>query len=128
MSCPTSDTPTGFPSVWAPISGRSSANGSSAPSLSRSRSPPGSITFRYQARDVHLVLSPGATGPIPFRVLIDGEAPGLSHGVDVDEEGSGLLKDGRLYQFVRERDSVRERTLEISFLEAGAEAYAFTFG
>jgi hypothetical protein len=77
---------------------------------------------------VHLVLSPGATGPIPFRVLIDGQAPGLSHGVDVDEEGSGLLKDGRLYQFVRERDSVRERTLEISFLEAGAEAYAFTFG
>ena len=90
--------------------------------------PPGSITFRYRARDAHLVLSPGATGPIPFRVLIDGEAPRASHGVDVDEEGSGLLTDGRLYQLVRERDSVRERTLEISFLEAGAEAYAFTFG
>ena len=90
--------------------------------------PNGSITFRYQARDAHLVLSPGATGPIPFRVLIDGEAPGLSHGVDVDEVGNGVLEDGRLYQLVRERNSVRERTLEISFLEAGAEAYAFTFG
>ena len=90
--------------------------------------PPGSITFRYQARDVHLVLSPGAAGPIPFRVLIDGEAPGVSHGVDVDEKGSGLLQDGRLYQLIREHGSVRERTIEISFLEAGAEAYAFTFG
>jgi thiol-disulfide isomerase/thioredoxin len=90
--------------------------------------PNGSITFRYQARDAHLVLSPGAAGPIPFRVLIDGEAPGVSHGVDVDEKGSGLLQDGRLYQLIRERHSVHERTLEISFLEAGAEAYAFTFG
>jgi Thioredoxin like C-terminal domain len=90
--------------------------------------PNGSITFRYQARDAHLVLSPGAADPIPFRVLIDGEAPGVSHGVDVDEKGSGLLQDGRLYQLIRERHSVHERTLEISFLEAGAEAYAFTFG
>jgi len=90
--------------------------------------PNGSITFRYQARDAHLVLSPGAAGPIPFRVLVDGEPPDLSHGVDVDEEGNGVLEDGRLYQLVRERNSVRERTLEITFLEPGAEAYAFTFG
>jgi hypothetical protein len=61
-------------------------------------------------------------------VLLDGEAPGTSHGVDVDENGNGLLLDGRLYQLVRERDAVRERTLEIMFLESGVEAYAFTFG
>ena len=67
-------------------------------------------------------------GPIPFRVLLDGEAPGPSHGVDVDDDGNGLLRDGRLYQLVRERDAVRERTLEITFLEPGAEAYSFTFG
>ena len=66
--------------------------------------------------------------PIPFRVLLDGEAPGPSHGLDVDEEGSGLLRDGRLYQLVREHGAVRERTLEIRFLEPGAEAYVFTFG
>ena len=66
--------------------------------------------------------------PIPFRVLIDGEPPGLSHGVDVDEDGNGLLDDGRLYQLVRAHDTVRERTLEITFLEPGAEAYTFTFG
>ena len=88
----------------------------------------GSIAYRFHARDAHLVLSPGAREPIPFRVLLDGEAPGPSHGVDVDEDGNGLLRDGRLYQLVREHDAVRERTLEITFLEPGAEAYAFTFG
>src|SRR5215217_4523217 len=88
----------------------------------------GSIAYRFHARDVHLVLSPGAREPIPFRVLLDGEAPGTSHGVDVEEDGNGVLRDGRLYQLIREHDAVQERTLEITFLEPGAEAYAFTFG
>jgi thiol-disulfide isomerase/thioredoxin len=88
----------------------------------------GSIAYRFHARDAHLVLAPGAREPIPFRVLLDGETPGPSHGVDVDDDGTGLLRDGRLYQLVREHDAVRERTLEITFLEPGAEAYVFTFG
>jgi thiol-disulfide isomerase/thioredoxin len=88
----------------------------------------GSIAYRFHARDAHLVLARAAREPIGFRVLLDGEAPGVSHGVDVDEDGSGLLGDGRLYQLVREHDAVRERTLQITFAEPGAEAYAFTFG
>jgi hypothetical protein len=88
----------------------------------------GSIAYRFHARDAHLVLSRGAREPISFQVLLDGHAPGPSHGVEVDEDGNGLLEDGRLYQLVREHEAVRERTLEITFLEAGAEAYAFTFG
>jgi thiol-disulfide isomerase/thioredoxin len=88
----------------------------------------GSIAYRFDARDAHVVLSPGTHEPIPFRVLVDGEPPGLSHGVDVDEAGNGLLEDGRLYQLVREHDVVRQRTLKITFLEPGAEAYVFTFG
>src|SRR3954447_10708605 len=88
----------------------------------------GSIAFRFDARDAHLVLSPGAHGPIPFRVLLDGERPGPSHGVDVDEDGHGVLRDGRLYQLVRTPHTPRERTLGITFLAPGAEAYAFTFG
>jgi thiol-disulfide isomerase/thioredoxin len=88
----------------------------------------GSIAYRFHARDAHLVLSPGAREPIPFRVILDGEAPGPSHGVDVDDDGNGLLRDGRLYQLVREHDAIRERTLQITFLEPGAEAYVFTFG
>jgi Thioredoxin like C-terminal domain/AhpC/TSA family len=88
----------------------------------------GSIASRFHARDAHLVLSPGVREPIPFRLLLDGEPPGPSHGADVDEDGNGSLRDGRLYQLVREYDAVRERTLEIMFVEPGAEAYAFTFG
>jgi len=88
----------------------------------------GTIAYRFHARDAHLVLSAGAPEPIPFRVLLDDQAPGSSHGVHVDEDGNGLLEDGRLYQLVREHDTVRERTLQITFLEPGAEAYVFTFG
>jgi hypothetical protein len=88
----------------------------------------GSIAFRFHARDAHLVLAPESRERIPFRVLLDGEAPGPSHGVDVDQDGNGLLRDGRLYQLVRQHDAVRERTLEITFFEPGAAAYVFTFG
>jgi thiol-disulfide isomerase/thioredoxin len=88
----------------------------------------GSIACQFHARDAHLVLSPGEREPIPFQVLLDGEPPGPSHGVDVDEDGNGVLRDGRMYQLVRQHGAVRERTLEITFLAPGAEAYAFTFG
>jgi hypothetical protein len=79
----------------------------------------GSIVHRFHARDAHLVLSRGARGPIPFRVLLDGEAPGPSHGVDVDIDENGELRDGRMYQLVRQHDPVRDRTLQSTFLEPG---------
>ena len=88
----------------------------------------GSIAFRFRARDAHLVLSRNAREPILFRVLLDGEAPGRSHGVDVDEDSRGVIRDARLYQVVRQHDAVPDRTLAITFLEPGAEAHAFTFG
>jgi thiol-disulfide isomerase/thioredoxin len=88
----------------------------------------GNIAFRFNARDANLVLSSSATEPIAFRVLLDGAVPGTSHGVDVNEEGVGSLRDGRLYQLLRTDGAVHERTLEITFLEPGAEAYSFTFG
>ena len=88
----------------------------------------GGIAFRFRARDAHHVMASRARGPIPFRVLHDGEAPGSSHGVDIDADGNGLLDDGRLYQLVRQREAVHQRTVKITFLEPGAEAYAFTFG
>ena len=88
----------------------------------------GSIAYRFHARDAHLVLSPGAREPMPFHVLLDGTAPGPSHGVHVNADGNGVLRDGRMYQLVRQHETVRERTLEITFRESGAKAYAFTFG
>lgn len=88
----------------------------------------GSIAYRFHARDAHLVLASGANGPIPFQRRLDGEVPGPAHGADIDEDGNGLLCDGRLYQLVRQHDTIRERTVQIRFLAPGAQAYAFTFG
>jgi thiol-disulfide isomerase/thioredoxin len=88
----------------------------------------GSVAFRFDARDAHLVMAQITDEPIPFRVTVDGETPGGSHGVDVDEDGNGWLREGRLYQLVRERGPVLERTVQVTFRDAGAEAYVFTFG
>jgi thiol-disulfide isomerase/thioredoxin len=89
----------------------------------------GSIAYRFHARDLHLVLRPRERGiSVPFRVLIDGEPPGDAHGLDVDEQGGGIVAQPRLYQLVRERGSITDRTFQIAFLEPGIEAYVFTFG
>jgi thiol-disulfide isomerase/thioredoxin len=89
----------------------------------------GRIAFRFHARDVHLVMGPRASGtPIPFRVLVDGQPPADAHGLDVDEEGHGTVSQQRMYQLIRQRGSIADRTFEITFLAAGAEAYVFTFG
>ena len=89
----------------------------------------GGITFRFHARDVHLVMGPRSSGTsVAFRVLLDGEPPGDSHGLDVDEQGQGTLVKQRLYQLVRVAGPIEDRTFEISFLDPGAEAFAFTFG
>ncbi len=89
----------------------------------------GRILFRFQARDVHLVLRRTGQGePVPFRVLLDGEGPGAAHGVDADAGGNGHLDEDRLYQLVRQPGAVDERTFEITFHAGGVEAYVFTFG
>jgi cytochrome c biogenesis protein CcdA/thiol-disulfide isomerase/thioredoxin len=89
----------------------------------------GRISYRFQARDLHLVLGPGADGrPVRFKVLIDGKAPGTSRGMDVAADGSGTVTEQRLYQLVRQDGDVAERTFSIEFLDPGISAYAFTFG
>ena len=89
----------------------------------------GRLVFRFHARDVHLVMGPPSRGAsVPFRVLIDGEAPGDAHGDDVDEQGNGALTQQRLHQLVRQPGEIKDRTFEITFLAPGAETYCFTFG
>ena len=90
--------------------------------------PGGSIAIRFHARDAHLVLSAGRAEPIPFRISLDGQPPGSSHGVDVDADGNGVLEHGRLYQLIREQGRIADRTAEITFSRPGARAYVFTFG
>jgi cytochrome c biogenesis protein CcdA/thiol-disulfide isomerase/thioredoxin len=87
------------------------------------------ISFRFHARDLHLVLGPPADGkPIRFRVTIDGHAPGADHGLDTDAEGYGNVTGDRLYQLVRQRGNIQDRTFRIEFLAPGVRAYSFTFG
>ncbi|SFJ70365.1 Cytochrome c biogenesis protein CcdA [Bosea sp. OK403] len=89
----------------------------------------GGLRYRVHARDLHLVLVPGSPDrPVRFRVRIDGAEPGASHGSDIDEQGFGTVRDGRLYQLVRQAGPVTDRTVEIEFLDPGVRAYAFTFG
>jgi len=89
----------------------------------------GRIAYRFHARDLHLVMGPAARGAtVRFRVLIDGKPPGAAHGIDVDDKGNGTATEQRLYQLIRQPKPIAERQFEIEFLDAGVEAFAFTFG
>ncbi|HET6807025.1 MAG TPA: cytochrome c biogenesis protein DipZ [Frateuria sp.] len=89
----------------------------------------GRIVYRFRGRDLHLVLGPGADGrPVRFRVALDGKPPGADHGMDVGDDGSGTVTEQRLYQLVRQKHGSGERLFEITFLDPGVRAYAFTFG
>ena len=91
--------------------------------------PNGRIAYRFHARDVHLVMGPVARGAsVRYRVRLDGRPPGAAHGLDVDDAGNGSLNQQRLYQLIRQPQPISERQLEIEFLGAGVQAFAFTFG
>jgi thiol-disulfide isomerase/thioredoxin len=92
-------------------------------------SAPGQIVFRFHARDLHLVLGPGSSRtPVRFRVRVDGAPPLEDRGVDVDAQGSGAVSEYRLYQLIRQKGPIEDRTFDIEFLDPGVQAFAFTFG
>ncbi|WP_206044508.1 redoxin domain-containing protein [Gemmatimonas groenlandica] len=89
----------------------------------------GRIVYRFHARDVHLVMGPVARDKaVRFRVRIDGQSPGAAHGGDVDSDGNGVVVEPRMYQLIRQATGISDRLFEIEFLDAGVEAFAFTFG
>ena len=89
----------------------------------------GRIAYRFHARDLHLVMGPAARGrSVRFRVLLDGRPPGTAHGTDTDAQGNGTAAEPRLYHLVRQPKPIVDRQVEIEFFDAGAEAYAVTFG
>ena len=89
----------------------------------------GRIAYRFHARDLHLVMGPAARGTsVRCRVLVDGQPPGAAHGIDVDDQGNGTVTEQRLYQLIRQPKPIADRQFEIEFLDAGVEAFAFTFG
>ena len=91
--------------------------------------PNGRITCRFHARDLHLVMGTPAPGQSArFRVRIDDQPPGAAHGTDIDADGNGIATYRRLYQLLRQPGRIHDRHFAIEFLDAGVEAYAFTFG
>ncbi len=91
--------------------------------------PNGKITYRFHARDVHLVMGPAGRGASArFIVRLDGQAPGTAHGADVDEQGRGVVAEQRTYQLIRQQRPIVDRQFEIEFLDPGVEAFCFTFG
>jgi len=89
----------------------------------------GRIAYRFQARDVNLVMGPTVRGgSVRFRVLVDGKPPGPAHGLDVNEQGAGTATDQRTYQLIRQPGPIRDRQVEIEFLDPGIEALDFSFG
>lgn len=94
----------------------------------RSEAPGASLSIRFKARDLHLVLGSPGGKPVRFKVTLDGQAPGADAGVDIAPAGNGIIRGQRLYQLVRHGRGARERLFTITIEDPGAEAYAFTFG
>ena len=74
-------------------------------------------------------MGPATRGAsVPFRVFLDGQLATEALGTDVTADGSGIVDAQRTYQLVRQPGAIAERRFEIEFLDAGVEAYCFTFG
>ena len=90
---------------------------------------PGKIVFRFQSRDVHMVLGPTKSGsPVRFKVTLDGAAPNQDSGVDSAPDGAGEVREPRLYQLIPQNGRIGDRTFEIEFFDSGVQAFSFTFG
>jgi thiol-disulfide isomerase/thioredoxin len=89
----------------------------------------GRIAFQFHARDVNLVMGPASgSASIPFRLYLDGHRVNGDHGTDADSDGQGIVDAQRTYQLIRQAGRISDRLFEIEFLDAGVEAYCFTFG
>ena len=90
---------------------------------------PGKIVFGFHSRDLHMVLGPPKDGkPVRTKVKLHGAAPGADYGTDSAPDGTGKVREPRLYQLIRQKGQIKDRTFEIEFLDPGVEALAFTFG
>jgi hypothetical protein len=90
---------------------------------------PGKIVFRFHGRDLHMVLGPMLNGkPVRFKVTLDGAAPGNDCGADSAPDGAGEIRDPRLYQLIRQKGQIQDRTFEIEFFDPGVQAFSFTVG
>jgi hypothetical protein len=103
---------------------RAASGTRAADATGRIREAGGRITYRFHARDLHLVMKPSAAGKsVRFRILLDGQPPGAAHGADVDEQGNGTATEPRLYQLIRQPGAIGDRHFEIEFLDSDIRGY-----
>jgi thiol-disulfide isomerase/thioredoxin len=109
---------------WAPAGGWAISARAARSTAANAR-----LTFRFQARDVNLVMGPAVRGTeVPFRVYLDGQPATGAHGSDVAADGTGTVREQRLYQLIRQPAPITERVVEITFADPGVELFCFTFG
>jgi thiol-disulfide isomerase/thioredoxin len=109
---------------WAPVGGWAISRRAATATAANAR-----LAYRFQARDVNLVMGPAERGTaIPFRVLLDGQPATGAQGTDVDAKGTGSVTEQRTYQLIRQPAPITERVVEIEFGDPGVELFCFTFG
>ncbi len=110
----------GLAGQWVPIANRLLCS-----NLLAERSP-----FHFHARDLHLVLGPSTDGkPVRFRVTIDGPRSWREPPVWTQtRKAMAPLRDNRLYQLVRQKETIADHIFIIEFEEPGVQAFSFTFG
>jgi len=90
---------------------------------------PGKVLFRFHSRDLNLIMAPAKEGKrVRFKITLDGASPGENSGGDAAPDGSGEIREPRMYQLIRQKGQIRDRTFEIEFLDPGVQALDFTFG
>jgi len=93
------------------------------------QSAPGRILFRLHSRDFHMVLGPAQNAaPVRFKMRLNGVEPGDDHGSDCGVDGTGEVRQPRMFQLVRQKGLIKDVTVEMEFLDPGIEAFSFTFG
>ncbi|QQR83705.1 redoxin domain-containing protein [Candidatus Peregrinibacteria bacterium] len=100
------------------------------PEFAKSTSAGSTILYRYQAKDVYMVLSgPPGAGSVDVLVKIDGKVitPAMA-GADVNENGMVTVSKERLYKLVADDNNLTPHTLELEAQDAGLNAFTFTFG
>ena len=89
----------------------------------------GSIAYRFQARDLNLVLTPPASGaPVRFAVRLDGRTARRRPRRRRRRVRRGHRLPSRGCTSSSASAGPRQRTFEITFLDPGVRAYVFTFG
>ena len=87
-------------------------------------SAPGTIVFRFHARDLQMVLGPARNGaPVRFKLKLNGAEPAGDHGSDSTADGAGEIRPRS-----RQKGSIKDVMFEIEFLDPGVEVFSFTFG